>query len=818
MSYLNKSKLAFCFFVICISFSNKLLSQQIPTDFSKVKASQITDAQLFQVIEKAKSAGLTQDDVIKQFQDKGMSDPEVQILSDRIRILMPDSSDSNSQSNNTGSNEQSNKRSFKGDLTSSIPKTIETSRIFGAELFSSADPLFVPNLKIATPRNYVIGPEDELQLDIYGNNISSQKLVVSPDGFINIKYAGPVNLGGTTIEQAAGVLKARLTKYYPSLVSGETKLQLTLGSIRSIQVTIVGAVRKPGTMTLPSLATFFNALYTCGGPADNGSYRNIELVRSGKTILIADLYDFMLKGDQTANIFLRDNDVIRVPYVQTQIVLDGGLNKTGIFEIKNSETLASALSFAGGFKGSAFKGRITGTRYTDVERKVIDVARDYFSSFKLENGDSLYVDSVVNRFQNRVIITGAVFKPGAYALDKDMDLSKLIDKAQGLKEDAFTGRANMVRLRENKTKEYKSLDINDIISGKNIFVLKKEDSIHIVSILEIRDSTTVKILGPVKSPGDYKYEDSLSLQALILQAGGFMESATPSNIEIGRRLTEVNLEKKGEPTSEILIIKISKDLTSVGSDVFLKPFDVISIKVDPYKSKQISINLSGQIVYPGNYTLTNPEEKLSSIVKRAGGLLPYADIAGAKLVREKVNIDTVQIKRMAVSNVKLSNLKFGLRDTSNLLEDEELRSKTIDVPLDLKQILDHPGNSDDITLQNGDMLVVPRFVNTISVNGEVMKPLTIQFQKSKGFSNYLSDAGGFTKNAYRKKSFIVYSNGRSARTHIFFGFRIYPRVTPGGAIYIPSKPIVEGFDPTKASVLLSSLSTLVTVLLLVKNF
>ncbi len=814
MRYIIKLSFFLTFFVF---FTATLFAQQLPADLSKAKSVQITDAMLAQMAQKAKESNLTKDDVIKQFQDRGMPDTEVQMLSERLGLLMPDAAVSSTTQPNGNSSEQSVKRTFKGEAPIFVAPPVETSRVFGAELFTSADPLFVPNLKIATPRSYMVGPDDELQLDIYGNNISSQTLTVSPDGFISVKYAGPVNVGGMTIEQAAGVLKARLTKYYPALSSGETKFQLTLGSIRSIQVTIVGAVRKPGTMTLPSLATFFNALYTCGGPTENGSYRNIELVRSGKTILIADLYDFILKGDQATNITLRDNDVIRVPYVQTQIVLEGGLNRTGIFEIRTSESLSSALSFAGGFKGSAFKGRITGTRYTDVERKVIDIARADFSTFNLENGDSLYIDSVVNRFQNRVIISGAVFKPGAYALEPGMDLSRLIEKAQGLKEDAFTGRANMVRLRDDKTKEYKSIDLKDIILGKSSLPLKKEDSIYVVSLLDLRDSTTVTILGPVKLPGDYKYEDSLSLQALILQAGGFMESATPSNIEIGRRRNDINLGKRGESTSEIIQLEIKKDLSSLGADVFLKPFDIISIKTDPLKVKQISIKVTGEVLYTGNYTLTSPEEKLSSIMKRTGGLLPYANIAGAKLIRKKMKLDVSEIKRLALSNIKLSSLKNAKQDTSSLVADEELKSETTDVALDLKRILDNPGSEDDVTLEDGDELVIPRFTNTVSVGGEVLKPVTIQFQGGRGFPSYLSAAGGFTKNAYRKRSFIVYPNGRSAKTHQYFGVRFYPKVTPGSSIFIPTKPDSKAFDPSKAGVLISSFASLITVLLLLQK-
>jgi protein involved in polysaccharide export with SLBB domain len=785
---------------------------QIPSDLSKIKSSQITDAQLMQFVQQAQSSGMSEAELMADFQKKGLPDAELQALAARLKGLMGSSQASESTSDGSGSKVQSNKRTSKGDFTQfKMPE--KPSRVFGSELFSGVDPLFVPNLKLATPKGYVIGPEDELQLDVYGNNISSQKLMVSPDGFINVKYAGPVNVSGMSIEQAAGVLRSRLTKFYPALSSGATKLQLVLGSIRSIQVTVIGAVKKPGTITLPSIATLFNALYASGGPLENGSFRNISLLRNNKVIATADLYDFILKGDQASNLALRDNDVIRIPFAQKQVALDGELNRKGIFEVKDNESLDDALEFAGGFKSNAFKGRITGTRFTDVEKKIIDVAKENFKNFNFVHGDSLYVDSVINRFENRVYITGAVFKPGAYSIENGLGVKELIAKAQGIKEDAFTGRANMVRFRSDMTKEYKSINLKNILNGSETIQLKKEDSIHVVSILELRDSTTITVLGPVKKPGDFRYEDSLTLQAVILQAGGFMENATPSRIEIGRRKKDINLGTKGAPTSEVIQVDINKDLGQIGTDIYLQPFDVISVKADPAKVKQVSVKVSGEILYAGTYTLENPEERLSSIVKRAGGLLPYADINGAKLVRKKEKLDTAQIKRLAMSAVKSSSdSKYA--DTATTVAAKELSNPTTDVALDLAKIMAKPNSDDDVTLQDGDELIIPRFNNTVSVGGEVLKPVTVQYESGKGFGNYLSAAGGFTRNAYKNRAFVVYPNGRSAKSHSFLGIRSYPRVTPGSSIFVPLKPEGNIFDPAKAGILVSAFSAVMTGLVL----
>ncbi|MEY3060337.1 MAG: hypothetical protein RL000_1689 [Bacteroidota bacterium] len=559
-----KPLLLFCL-TIGLTISVQQAKAQLPTNLSNIKANQITDAQLMQFLQQAQSSGMTEEQLMQEFKRRGLPDSELESLVNRIKLMTGvELSIEDEEGMEEKKDGKTSTRKYKAE---SKPFKIPTkpSRVFGADLFSSVDPMFIPNLKIATPKGYILGAEDELQLDIYGNNISNQKLMVSPDGFINVKYAGPINVNGMSIEQATGVIKARLSKFYPALSSGATKIQLTLGSVRSIQVTVVGAVKKPGTVTLPSVATLFNALYASGGPLENGSFRNIELVRDNKVVAHADLYDFIMKGDQGSNVSLRDNDVIRIPYVKNQIAVEGGVNRVGLFEVKNNETVQHVLDYAGGFKGNAFKGRITGTRYTDVEKSVIDVDKTRFTTYSLVHGDSLYIDTVINKYDNRVFISGAVFKPGAYSLEKGMDAKALIQKAQGLKEDAFTGVANMVRLKEDYTKEYLTLDLRDVLSGKSVVNLRKEDSLHVESILDLKDTAVVTINGPVKNPGEFRYEDSLSLKGLILKAGGLLENATTLRIEVGRRKSDIAVGTKGAATSEIFLIDIDRNLTDKGN-------------------------------------------------------------------------------------------------------------------------------------------------------------------------------------------------------------------------------------------------------------
>jgi len=798
-----------------LTFTSTQVKAQLPTNLSNIKANQITDAQLMQFLQQAQSSGMTEDQLMQEFKKRGLPEAELETLVNRIKLMTGvELSAGDEMDMDEKKDGKSTTRKYKGESKPfKIPA--KPSRVFGADLFSSADPMFVPNLKIATPKGYILGAEDELQLDIYGNNISNQKLTVSPDGFINVKYAGPINVNGMSIEQATGVIKARLSKFYPALSTGATKIQLTLGSVRSIQVTVVGAVKKPGTITLPSVSTLFNALYASGGPLDNGSFRNIELVRDNKVIAHADLYDFILKGVQGSNFSLRDNDVIRVPYAKAQIAIEGGVNRVGVFEVKQNETVQHVLDYAGGFKGNAFKGRITGTRYTDVEKSVIDVAKDQFNSYALVHGDSLYIDTVINKYDNRVFISGAVFKPGAYSLEKGMDVKGLIQKAQGLKEDAFTGVANMIRLKEDYSKEYMTLDLRDILSGKSSIALRKEDSLHVESILDLKDSTVVSINGPVKFPGRYRYEDSLSLKGLILKSGGLLDNATTLRIEVGRRKLDMAVGTKGSPTSELLLIDIDKNLTDKGKEIILKPFDVISIKQDPTKVKQVTVEIKGEVAFAGSYTLENPEENLSSIIERAGGLLPYADINGAKLVRKRIIQDTAFIKRLTLSNVNVNSIDKAKSDTSKLIEMDQLNSKTTDVALELDKILANPGSEDDVTLQDEDLIIIPRFLNTVGISGEVLKPVTVQFQPGRSFGSYISAAGGFNRNAYKKRVFVVYPNGRSASTKSFLGMRVYPKITPGSSIFVPIEPAREsGFDPAKAAVFVSAISAVLTAVVL----
>jgi|KBSSwiS6_1023812.scaffolds.fasta_scaffold03349_1 protein involved in polysaccharide export with SLBB domain len=798
------------FFIFFFCFLYLLVAAQIPSDLRNIKASQITDSQLQQYLNQARAQGIDANELEAELLRRGLPSSEMSELKIRIQQLMPAGTNLNKDlpENTENDNKRSIPKSTTAPYNLSTDVLTKRSLIFGAELFSNSNLSFEPDLRMATPKNYVIGPDDELLLNIYGVNISQQKLKVSPEGTVNVRYAGIVDVNGLTIEAASDILKRRLSKYYPALNSGSTKLQLTLANIRGIRITLIGAINKPGTYTLPSLATLYNALYVSGGPAENGSFRKIELIRNNKMIQTADLYDFLLKGDMKSNIRLEDNDVIRVPYANLLITLTGELNKPGIFELQESESLADAIHFAGGFKSKAFRSRITGNRFTGFDKRVIDVSGDSLAFHKPKNGDEYLVDSVINRYQNRVIISGAVFKPGPYALDNGMTLKQLIFKAQGLKEDVYTGRAIVVRTREDYTKEYISVELKQILTGENNGILmKKEDSVHVASIFDLRDTTIVSINGAVRKPGPYRYEDGLSLKSLILKADGFSDNATGKDIEISRRKRDIAINKPGSEIVEIIRVDNDKELS--GADTELKPFDIITVKEDPFYKKQISVKISGEVMMPAVYTLQSREERISSLISRAGGLLYTANINGAKLVRKKKEVvDTTEIKRL---------LESVVQDTLSKTKTEVIAKPTTDVAINLDYILKHPGSGDDITLEESDELIIPRINNTVNVSGEVFKPLDIMYETNKSMKDYISDAGGFTPSGKKNKAFVIYANGRSAKIRKPLGiFKSYPKIYPGSSIFVPEKPKKENqLDIAKAGIFMSAIAAVITAVALI---
>lgn len=771
--------LKFIFFLFFISFGSNAFSQDIlrGNDLSSARVDRLSDADIIKYLDQLKIYGLTQEQAEQIALAKGFPASELVKLRQRITAL------NNKSSNENNTNATTNKTTQ--DVTREEPendRSIETikinTKIFGSEIFSKASSTFQSNLKIATPLNYQLGPDDQLVISVYGLQEASFNLTVSPEGTIYIPNVGEIKVSGYTVEEATDRIRNRMASIYTSLRSGSSKLSINLGKIRSIRVTVLGSY-KPGTYTVSSLSTVFNVLYISGGPALNGSYREIELLRDNKVVKKIDLYDFLTTGSKAADIRLQENDIIRIPVYKNRVEIEGEVKRPGIFEILKGETTEDLLRFASGFTDSAYKASIKVTQITDKERKVQDITAAAFSQYHPNSGDYFEVSKILNRYQNRVTIHGAVFRPGYFELSNNMTVSQLIKKADGLREDAYTKRAQIYRLKEDLTKEVIPFDVTAAFSNADI-LLKREDSVVITSIFDLKGQYNVTIQGEIRNPGNFSYIENLTVKDLILQAGGFTDAAYPQRIEIARVIKRDTLTAQDVRLSEIINIRDMNDLSYTNNNVLLQPFDVVTVRKLPGYLELQSVFVSGQAQYPGPYVLASRAERISDLLKRAGGLAPEAYANGAYLKR-------VNDKKLnSFDTGKVEKIQRALKDTSNEITTSVNRQYD-QIPLELSTIINHPGSDADLVLKAGDELVIPRNDAGVKISGEVLSPTQSAYDKRNNLYDYIGDAGGFTDNARKNKVYVLYPNGKAAITKHFLFFRSYPEITPGSEIIVPKQ-------------------------------
>jgi protein involved in polysaccharide export with SLBB domain len=775
-------------------------------NLSTVNVDQLSDAQIADFWQQAQDKGLSMVQLQQLATQRNMKPNEMAKLKIRIENLP-----ANANQTKKLEDEKLERTYTDNDENNPTPNAKVISNIFGADLFSNKNLTFEPNLKMATPLNYQLGPDDELLIDISGYSEASYKLRVSLDGNIRIPVVGQVSVGGLTIEQASKKIIRQLSLSYAGISNGETTVSIALGNIRSIKVTILGEVNLPGSYTLPSLATTFNALYASGGPNNNGSFRNITLIRNGKLIANIDIYEFLLKGNAKGNVRLQDQDVIKVNSYDTRVELKGEVKREGRYEVLKTETLKDVIEFAGGYTENAYKDRIKVYRNTAKEKSVADVPQDLIPMFTVQTGDIYTIDKVLERFSNRVQINGSVFRPGYFALDEGLTLTKLIKKADGVKEDAFTNRGLIYRLKDDNSLEVISFDVTEVLAGKDI-VLKREDNIQILSKLELREEYTVSIAGEVIKPGKYPYAENLKVEDLIITAGGLKESASITKIEIARRIKNIDVSNADALVSSVITYEVGADLkTKEGKEFLLLPFDVVSVYKLPGFQNQRNITLEGEVYQPGQYTLSRNNEKISDVIKRAGGLTSSSYADGAVLLR------TTQLSSVDkfIKKKKIASLEKQTSDTNrvNELSSIDLVENLSIVGINLAKILKHPGSKYDLVLEENDIIRIPRYLQTVKVSGEVLYPLSIQYEKGKKFNKYVNGSGGYTERGLRKRGYIVYANGSSASTHkVFLFFNKHPKVKPGAEIIIPSK---EERNKLSAVEIASITTSFVTLLLLV---
>ncbi|MCW3115987.1 MAG: polysaccharide export protein, partial [Chitinophagaceae bacterium] len=638
---------------------------------------------------------------------------------------------------------------------------------------------------------------DQIQIDITGDNEAHYNLTVGPEGTIRVEYAGMIAVNGLTVEQATAKIKSRLSQTYPAIRSGRTTLTVGIGNIRSIKVTLLGEVTRPGSYTLSSLATVFNALYASGGPTQNGSFRNIEIIRNGSVIVRMDVYDFLLKGYQTNNIRLQDQDVIRIPVYKVHVQLMGEVKHPAIFEVLPKETLTDVIRFAGGFTDVAYTAKIKVLENTDKERRVSDISATDYSSFMPKNGDQFIVDAILNRFENRVTIKGAVFRPGQFELKPGLTLSGLINQADGIKEDAFLGRASILRLLPDNTSQLISFNVKEILN-KTVqdIPLQREDIVTISSIFDLKDEYKVTINGEVRQGGTYNYAEGITLQDLVVVAGGFSEGASGKQIEIARRVTNSDINSFNAKTAEIYHVDVDKTLTFTGQKFVLQPFDIVTVRNNTGYNEQRQVSVEGEVLHPGNYTIETKSERISDLVTRSGGLTPLAYPPGASLRRTSIEVGTGKnkINKTEDDKLKLLNLQrlqADAKDSSNV-NLQQVLSDNNTVGIDLVQIMKAPGSNIDLILKEGDVLRIPQQLQTVKINGEVLYPVTAVYESSSGFKHYISQAGGFTQRALRRSAYVVYANGSVDNVKKFLFFTSYPDIKPGSEIFVPKKAETKG--------------------------
>jgi len=787
-------------------------------DFSTIKVDLLSDADIAKLKTQLTSAGLTIDQVEQQALAKGMSPAEYAKLKQRLadpatknnagKLKAPEKAKPTSAEKIDNSTDSLDTEKYKEKPL----KPLINPLIFGSELYTSVAPSFEPNLTMATPSNYVLGPDDQILVSVYGVQEYNGDLLVSAEGNISIPNVGQIKVAGLSIEAATQKIKTTMGNgAYAYLKSGGSKLSVSLSKIRSIKVTIIGANR-PGTYRLSSLASVFNALYLSGGPTAFGSFREIELVRNSKVERKVDLYRMLLNGDQTDNIGLKDNDVIRIPSYKVRVEIQGQVKRPGIFEVLPNETFANILVFASGFTDTAYRAAVKVFQQNEKERLVHDLVASEFNGYQPQTGDVFVASKILNRYKNRVTLTGAVQRPDFYELTPNLRVADLIRKADGLKPDAYTDRGQIIRYQEDLTRSLISFDVKKALNGDDVhnLLLQKEDEILISSVQDLKDSFKVTIQGEIRMPGQYEYVSKLSLKDLIIQAGGVTDAAYQS-IEIARLLRRDSLALNDKRSSILINTKINKEgMADFNDNISLQPFDVITVrKIAGYKIPE-SVLVTGLVQYPGPYALSSTNDRVSDLLKRAGGLAPDAYPAGAYLKRYKSDKEIEKAKETA------QKLEKNAKDSTSAVKNEILREFD-KVPLDLGHILENPGSTEDIILKEKDELFIPKYDAQVKVSGEVLLSTQIPYTDKNTFRDYISSAGGFTTFALRSRAYVVYANGKASATSHFLFFKSYPKIQPGSELIIPKKREKKSTGIGEIAGLATVLASLVTTFILLKK-
>jgi protein involved in polysaccharide export with SLBB domain len=814
------TRLLLYLFVVIIALPVGGKAQSINSEnLREVKIDNISDTELEAYYQKAINAGLNEDQVYKMAMERGMPESEMTKLKLRLASIKQNSLNPSKKDSVSGEGLQNSSERKVNTDAMKIPmqKLNRDTTVFGSELFGEASMVFEPNLRIPSPSSYILGPDDVLVVNVFGYSEQTYNLTVNAEGNVYIPNVGPIKVNGLSIEEAGNRIRNKLAStIYKAIKSGKTRVDISLGKIRSIRVTVIGQATKPGTYTVSSLTTLFNILYLCGGPNETGSYRNIELIRGNKVTRKVDLYNFLMMGDRKDNLLLQEQDVVRIPSYTNRVLLGGAVKRTGTFELQSTESFRDLLNYSGGFADSAYRSSVQVTRITDSGITLSDVSAPEFALFHPKTGDSYRVSFGIRKFTNRVTIGGAVFRPGDFELKQGMTLKELVETAGGLRPDAFLDRGLILRQNPDLTLASKSFEVRNILSGNENIFLQKEDVVTIASILDMKDASTVNIDGAVRRGGTFAYTKGLTVKDLVLKGGGFAENANISGIEISRRIQNPDIKKGNFKQTEIIQIDLSQGLSSAGGETILQPFDIVNVRTEPGYNTPRVVYIDGQVMNTGRYVLESSNERISNLIKRAGGFKGSAD-SSSIAIRRFINSSLTQQERQSILermlNLDPDSIKANTRLRETFLKNVEL------LGVDANKMRQDPGGNEDLILENGDMITVANASNLVRVNGEVFHPTLLPFSDNQSAKYYIKRSGSYTNNAKKSHVFVIYPDGKAKSVKHFLFFKSYPAVTPRAEVFVPSKDkdSKRGFGPGEWIAVSSIIASLATLIVAVVN-
>nr|WP_311456828.1 SLBB domain-containing protein [uncultured Capnocytophaga sp.] len=800
--------------ILSISILTKLSAQNLNIEqLAYINIDQISDEQIQAFWDKAQAQGYSLTDLETAAQVKGIPSSQISKLRQRIMTLSTSrvNKNNNSQTNKTSSNTQEVFGRTPINRAKDSLTLTKKNRLFGYDFFQNPKISFAPTINVPTPESYIINTGDELLIEVWGATENSTTQKVDNQGNIILPLAGKVHVGGLNFTEAKARINTALRRIYAGIAAPEGSYSkiytgVSIANIRTVKVNIIGEVQAPGTYSISALSNVINALYASGGPTKNGSFRNIQVVRSGKTIATLDIYDFLLKGSQQGNINLIDQDVIIVPPYRNQVEVIGFVKREGLYEVKEGEKLSNLIDFFGGFSANAYKDNLVIERISGAKREVKEVALSEAEKFAIYGGDKLIVHKLSDIYHNKISITGAVYQPGNYAYKDGMTVLDLINKAAGIRDEAYLNRAILFRTLNRVDKQSVNFSLKDILEQKQTIPLQANDSLHIYGRDSLSLKYFVRIEGAVRKPQQVPFAKGMTPEDLIIIAGGFIEGADHSQVQVARQTNDTNFKI----ISNIQNVPLSENLEGKQS-IELEPYDIVTVRFQKGYTPQQIVKIEGEIAFPGSYAILSKEERISSLIERAGGFAPYAYIEGATLLRKKRqekedNTQEKQLKKLKKVDKELSIIETTDTNTEERKENEEKNEYRVGI--NLKKIMKNKNSYEDLILKEDDILIIPSEKQTVEVKGLVLAPSLVRYEKGKSTKSYINSAGGFSDNAQKRSVYVMYSNGDVKGTKKFLFFKSYPKVAPGSIVIVPEKPERKGMTATETISITTAITTL----------